>query len=336
MVKRGISLYSYQQMYLTGKLDLEGCVKTAVDTGATGIELIYEQMPLERYPDAVYPNISDKGLGRWKDLVDKYRFTPTCMDSFIDVRLFKGRALYMQEQCQWMEQDLKLASKLGFSCIRVLAMVAPEVIERCIPIAEYYGVAMGQEIHPRFVLTDRRVQDVAEMARKHNTKFVGLIPDFGIFNIGVNAARLHALETMGESPELLKTINEMFHNRASFAEVEAYAQTNGASAKILEAIRSSARVVRYSEPEELTDLLDVVIHFHGKCNRIVQDGDRLYEPTINYEEPIALLKKAGWDGYISTEFEGQRHYHGQDCPYECDEVEQVRLHQKMLAQLIGA
>ncbi len=30
-VKRGVSLYSYQQAYYTGKLDLEGCVRTAVE-----------------------------------------------------------------------------------------------------------------------------------------------------------------------------------------------------------------------------------------------------------------------------------------------------------------
>ena len=48
-----------------------------------------------------------------------------------------------------------------------------------------------------------------------------------------------------------------------------------------------------------------------------------------------MLKKLNWDGYICSEFEGQRAYHGQDCPYEEDEIEQVRRHHEMLKRYIG-
>ena len=100
-VKRGVSLYSYQQAYYTGKLDLEGCVRTAVETtGAKGIELIYEQMPIDRYPDAIYPEITDRGVSYWKDLMAKYGTVPVCMDSFIDSMIYKGRISYVQEQVQ--------------------------------------------------------------------------------------------------------------------------------------------------------------------------------------------------------------------------------------------
>ncbi len=331
-IKRGISLYSYQQAYLTGKLDLEGCVKAAADTGAEGIELIYEQMPLEKYPESVYPNISSRGVGRWMELMEKYHTRPVCMDSFIDSKIYKGRISTFQEQVQMMEQDLKLASRLGFSCIRVLALVPPEVIEASIPAAEYYGVAMGQEVHPRLDLRDPWVLRVAEMARKHNTRYVGLIPDFGIFSKGLTGAQNKYLKIMGEKQEVLDIISDMFSENMEVGDIAAKTEAMGAGRRTVEMVKGSSFMTHYSEPSGLEDILDVIIHFHGKFYDMTEDNK---EASINYSEPLEILKKHHWDGYICSEFEGQRMFHGQECPYIEDEIQQVRCHQMMLKQQIG-
>lgn len=332
-VKRGVSLYSYQQAYLLGKLDLEGCVRTAVQTtGADGIELIYEQMPVECYPGPVYPDISREGVARWKDLMEKYKTTPTCMDSFIDAMLYKGRILTVQEQVQMMVQDLKLASKLGFYCIRVLALVAPEVLEQALPAAEYYGVAMGLEVHPPHVLDSPWIQRVAELARKHQTKYIGLIPDFGIFCRGLNSADIYAAQIMGESQENIDYVLQGWQEKVPVEEMIAYLKSMGAGERLIPALRQADRMNRYNSPELLKELADVIVHFHGKFYRMNED---CVETSINYEEPVKLLGDIGWDGYICSEFEGQRAYHAQNCPYEEDEIEQVRRHHVMLKKLIG-
>jgi hypothetical protein len=43
-IKRGISLYSYQEEFFLRKLDLEGCIAEAAKIGAHGIEIVSEQM----------------------------------------------------------------------------------------------------------------------------------------------------------------------------------------------------------------------------------------------------------------------------------------------------
>ena len=332
-IKRGVSLYSYQQAYYTGKLDLEGCVRTAVETtGAKGIELIYEQMPLDRYPDAIYPNITDNGVARWKEIMEKYGAVPTCMDSFIDSMIYKGRISYVQEQVQMMEQDLALAAKLGFPCIRVLALVAPEVIEQSLPAAEFYGVAMGLEIHPPHAVNSRWMLNVAELARKHNTNKIGLIPDFGIFMKGLNGAQLYAAKKMGEKQEILDYVEEAARNGEPFLKIGAKAKEMGAGNLLLGAINNAAMMNRYSDPALLKDIIDVTLHIHGKFNRMDENCE---ETAINYKEPIEVLKSLNWDGYICSEFEGQRAYHSQNCPYEEDEIEQVRRHHVMLKKYIG-
>ena len=51
---------------------------------------------------------------------------------------------------------------------------------------------------------------------------------------------------------------------------------------------------------------------------------------------ISLLKQNNWDGYICTEFEGQRAW--QDCTRDkwIDEVDQVRKNHEMLKRCIEA
>lgn len=332
-IKRGVSLYSYQQAYMTGKLDLEGCVKTAVETtGANGIELIYEQMPLEAYPKAIYPNITEDGVKCWRDIMDKYGAVPTCMDSFIDSTIYKGRISYVQEQVQMMIQDLELASKLGFSCIRVLALVTPEVLEQALPAAEYYGVAMGLEVHPPHYLDSKWMMNIVEMARKHQSKYVGLIPDFGIFTKGLNGSALYAAEIMGEHTEMIRYADEAYRAGEPIEGIIAKVQGNGAGPRTIGALRHAQMMNAYSEPSILKEIADAIVHIHGKFYHMNENCE---ETAINYKEPIEVLKEAGWDGYICSEFEGQREFHAQNCPYEEDEIEQVRRHHVMMKQYIG-
>jgi hypothetical protein len=50
---------------------------------------------------------------------------------------------------------------------------------------------------------------------------------------------------------------------------------------------------------------------------------------------IAALKKGGFEGYINSEYEGQRYQQDRGMEYLADEVEEVRRHHEMLARLIG-
>jgi len=56
------------------------------------------------------------------------------------------------------------------------------------------------------------------------------------------------------------------------------------------------------------------------------------EFSIPYEKIIPILIDGGYDGYLSSEYEGNRHI--QDV-YEVDSVEQVRRQQEMFKRLLG-
>jgi sugar phosphate isomerase/epimerase len=325
-IKQGVSLYSYQQAYFKKEIDLEGAVKAAAAAGATGIELIPEQMPVGRYP-----NPTDRDIAWWKELMTKYGTTPTCMDAFMDSRMYKGRYLTLPEQVNLMERDLKLASQLGFFCIRVLCHVRPEVVEAALPIAEYYGVKMGLEVHAPLTLTGEWVSNYVEMVERKGSPYAALIPDFGIFGRGMNGAMQKAAILKGADPVLLDKANQIIKAGGNVAPVIEEFKRQGAGSDTIMVIQMTSMMNRYNNPEWLRPLAKHLCHFHAKFYLM---DENYQESSIDYAGPVKVLKEVGFDGYLSSEFEGQRSYQAQDCAYEEDEIEQVRRHHVMLNRLI--
>lgn len=60
--------------------------------------------------------------------------------------------------------------------------------------------------------------------------------------------------------------------------------------------------------------------------------DDYTEYSIPYEQIIPLLIEGGYDGYLSSEYEGNRHI--QDA-FPMDSVEQVRRQHVMFKRLLG-
>lgn len=109
-MKRSISLYSYQDEYYDGKLDLEGCLRETAKTGATGVELLAEQM-IKKFP---LPIETEEFREQWFGWLEKYHLTPSCYDAFLENRIFDNRTLCLGEQINMMKRDIRLASLLGF------------------------------------------------------------------------------------------------------------------------------------------------------------------------------------------------------------------------------
>ena len=59
------------------------------------------------------------------------------------------------------------------------------------------------------------------------------------------------------------------------------------------------------------------------------------DKAIDYEGAIAVLKEIGFEGYIDSEYEGQRNQQDRGLEFLPNEIEEVRRHHKMLKRLIG-
>ena len=83
-IGRSVSLYSLQEPYFLGKMDLEACVAAVKNqVGADGIEVLVDQMP---YPSLRSEDrtMSDDDIAKFKDLMQKYGIPTAKYETFDD------------------------------------------------------------------------------------------------------------------------------------------------------------------------------------------------------------------------------------------------------------
>jgi sugar phosphate isomerase/epimerase len=321
-IKRGVSLYSFQEEYYLRKMSLEDCIAKCAEFGAFGIETIAEQM----MPG--FPALADSFYEQWHAWMKEYKTVPTCHDMFLDTKLVKGRPLTDDEMVASLVRDIKHASKLGCFCIRILVITPPHIMELCAPIAEEHGVKLLLEIHSPWHFTHEWIVKHIEVMERTKSGILGLMPDLGIFVRKFPSVIYERSLRNGATPELVKEIVAAYDNHEDLAGLPAAVKDKGGNK---EDVILAGAVGHYCDvdPRLMIDYMPLIHHVHGKFYEMTED---CREPSIPYVEIISALKEGGYTGYISSEYEGNRHI--QDA-FAVDSVEQVRRHQVMLQRLIG-
>lgn len=326
-IKRAVSLYSLQEDYYLGKLSLEDCIaKTANEIGATGIEYLPEQMPLPSYP-----YFSDADVDMWFGWMDKYKTVPTSWGTFLDYTLYKNRNLTIGECIETQAEDMKRAVQLGFKVFRTSILIKQDldIFEALLPLAADIDLQIAVEIHAPRSIHSWWTQDFLEMILRTGTKHAGFVPDFGIFGTGLAAPYMNRMIREGANPNVIKAINDSYKAK-SLLTADDVKNMNGGE-KDLAALDFVSRTI-YDDPEWLKEVLPFTQHIHGKFYEMTEDCT---EESIDYEGPIKVLMETGWDGYIASEYEGQRHYFDIGCDVYMDPVEQCRRHHVMIKRITG-
>ncbi len=352
-IKRGVSLYSYQQSDWFGKMNWKAQLREVATNlgGATGIEIISEATVPQ------YPMPPERFVYEWNNEMARWGLKAVTMDCYLDVIQFRDHVMTPAETAERLKYDLRLAAKLGFENIRLVHNVPHESILMALPTAEEVGVRMTNEIHAPANIRPRKMQpgsaiatlgldwntraaeDVA-LIQKTGTKFYGLQPDMGIFQYRPAKVQLGYIMREYVSKEESKAAVEAFYD---------IWDSDGSEAA-MEYLRKNYKAVtedmffgmlsggNSAEPEELFDIAPYIYCVHGKfygMTEIKGKPGQYEEASIYYPEAIAILKAIGYDGYIDSEYEGQRSQQDmgdEDLP---DEVEEVRRHHEMLKRLIG-
>jgi sugar phosphate isomerase/epimerase len=327
-IKTGVSLYSYQENFFLGKLDLEGCIAEAAKAGAEGIELIPEQMCWQEY---LAP--SDAFAEQWKGWMEKYKVKSAVMDVFFDYILFANRVLTKKEQIAMYENNIQFAAKLGFPIVRAMMSTNLNLLEDMWRVAADYGVKFGIEVHAPATLKSPYFQKLMERMDKTGTKNGGIIPDMSIFSVRPPKVQMDKQIRAGADPELVDLIVSEYIKKTPITEVSDMLRSKGAREIDLATLKMAYASIS-SNPEELRLGKGKIIHVHGK---IYEMDENCEETAIDYAGGIRVLKDIGYDGYIATEYEGQRNFHDLAMgDFEVDEAEQVRRSQIMMKKYIGA
>jgi len=346
-IKRAVSLYSYQDEFYLGKLDLEGCLRETAKTGATGVELLAEQM-IRKFP---LPIETQTFRDQWFEWMKKYNLTPACYDAFLENRIYDNRTLTLKEQVNMMNRDLRLASLLGFPVLRTLVSTPMDVIEGSLPYAEEVGVKIGLEVHAPFSLNSGWADGYMEMIKRTGTKHFGFVPDMGIFCKNIPDVLRDKARRQGAKEECIKIVDDAYAQRVAkgFTKIKydlnlgkanmEYRMANGMQ-EMMDAVKAAGGgpadlayagasfTYSWSEPQDIIDNIDYIFHTHAKFYNV---HENLEETAVALPEVIEAYKKAGYTGFLSSEYEGGEHLRAD---MEVDSIEQVRRHQAAMAKWI--
>ncbi len=321
-IRLGVSLYSYQQEFYLRQMNLEDCIRAVSELGADGVEILGEQMIPQ------FPNPSQDFVDRWYGWMEKYKTTPTTYDAFLDTKLHKDRALTVDESVEMMVRDMKLANRLGFKFIRVLVMVPREIIEKSLPYAEQYNVKLGLEVHAPYSLKSAWIDEYVELIERTGTKHFGFIPDMGIFVKKLPPVLMAWYVRHGATQKLVDYVAEAYASGGDKEKVKAKVAAQGGNEKDMQ---FAEMAFHYScdDPNWLRKYIPHMLHIHAKFYEMTE---KCIEPSIPYQDIVPILADAGYTGYLSSEYEGQRHI--QDA-FKVDSVEQVRRQHEMFKQILS-
>lgn len=287
--KYGVSVYSYVDDY-GSVMTLEDAFDHIADTGATGIEILGEGQ-IEGYPEP-----STAWLDTWFGLLDKYKLEPTNMCSWVDMRLTLQHNLTVEEGAAELERDLRLAHRLGFKFLRPkFGVLSHDLIpepnwehytERNLDLAHKLGIVICPEIHAPTPIKHQVVDGYINFIERTGTKNFGLMLDTGVFQ---NRPLVH----WGSH------------------------QINDEARKHMEFLNGIA-----VPPTDFLDIAQYVVFIQAKFHDI---NEHLEDQNIPWEPVIAVLKQAGYSGYLSSEYEGLR------APWRA--IDQVRRQHVLLRKL---
>ncbi|MFM6932108.1 MAG: xylose isomerase, partial [Novosphingobium sp.] len=167
-----------------------------------------------------------------------------------------------------------------------------------------------------------------EMFQKSGSPALGFLPDMGMFLKHYPRVWADKFMRMGVPANIADYIIKAYDDRVLSEYVILEVQNMGGTGPAIgmaEAMRHNAAF----EPKRMLDYMPMIHNIHGKFYEMTED---YVEPSIPYDEIVAVLDQGGYDGYICSEYEGNRWIEDAEEP---DSVEQVRRQQVMLARLLG-
>jgi hypothetical protein len=200
-------------------------------------------------------------------------------------------------------------------------------LEATVPYLEKEDVWLGVEIHFPIPIQGHLVERLLKIADK--TDHFGFVPDFGIFQ---NKPNPYLRDRMVRDGVIT-------HDAALFVESEWERKTPKET--VLAGVKKmnggagaagyveNVYMIKPEDPNNLVPIMSKCRHIHGKTWGLTEE---CVDPAIDLTQVIPVLIKAGYNGDIATEYEGQRMVQDID-PFSA--VEMVDRHQVMMRRLLG-
>lgn len=326
-IKTAVSLYSLQDEYMNKRMSLDDMFQYLDDHEVDGLEIIPDQMLHNA------PHLTAATIDHWHKLVNHHRVKPVCADVFLNTNLYANRTLTQKECVNLLIDEIKMAHELDIHLLRFVSMIPGFVIEPLLPYAEKYNVNFALEIHAGMSFDNPATAGFIHEMQRINSPYVGIVVDAGIFCHRIpRVFNEYNRIVNGVKPEIIDYFNSWFDKgldgRQAFDQKHQMKPELAAMARPNDIPYIMIADGYENSPYEIMDnYWSYIKHFHFKLWEMVNHD----EYSIDYYGLIKYLHEKNYDGYVATEYEGNRWVLPGNL---ITEKEQVTAHQKMLRHYI--
>jgi sugar phosphate isomerase/epimerase len=299
-IKLATSLFSYAYEWNSGRFTLEDVIaETRKRDLGTGLEIIGFQSLRG------FPYITDKQVSEVKRLLDKYEFEQVALDANIDVGIKRHQKMTIDETVEYIKPQILAAQKLGFPVLRCQTTAPAEVYKKLAPFAEKANVIMGIELHTPYSVDHPSVVKMLEMFQEVDSHVLGFVPDMGTSMRAIPNALLTSFKAAGVTDEMISITKEIWHKNIptpqKFGELAQRVAPLGATPPQIGRLNMAFSMNGRQPVESWKDIIPWTVHLHGKFYGFDENGD---EPSIDYAAIFKVFTEGGYNGYISSEYEG--------------------------------
>lgn len=299
----GTTLYSFTNEYHSRSMDFEQLVRE-VDRLTLGPAL--ELVGFQSFRS--FPDVSDAEADRFKALLSNTALFANCLGINADRFMRPGTPVSDEEMVEFHLRQIRSAAKLGFRCVRYQNTTTPDVIRKCVPLAEKLGVKLGLEIHAPHSANHPHILQYRTMYAEMDTDILGFIPDFGATARAVPDLHINYFRTVVGAPEkAIQKALEIWHDDniepfQRFGTLMQWCGANGIEDRHAVELMIIYGIINRSDPQGWAEIMPQCFHVHGKFYDV--DTATGADAAIDYEKTMKVFIDNGFRGTISAEWEG--------------------------------
>ncbi|MBS0612687.1 MAG: sugar phosphate isomerase/epimerase [Proteobacteria bacterium] len=323
--KTGTTLYALTNEFLSRRYSFEELMReTARRRLGPGLEIVGFQSIRG------FPQVSDAFADRFRQLTRQLGLTPSSLAINADQEIRRGQLMSEDEMVAYHEPQIRAAAKLGLPVARYQYGAGPEVIRRLVPLAERLGVRLGLEIHAPHHANHPDVLKFRDMYAQVRSPFLGWIPDFSSTARTVPPSFLKFFLAKGVPQKLIDLAMQTWHETGdAMARMTRYkeaARKSGFDEVQFNELSLVFPMFGREDPRSWLELMPEVVHVHGKFFGFDAAGN---EEAIDYAAILPLFRDSGYQGFISSEWEGHMYSNA-------DAFQMIERHQALCRKLLAA
>ncbi|MBN9605332.1 MAG: hypothetical protein J0G30_01815 [Actinomycetales bacterium] len=325
---QGVTLYSFTRAFHGREYDLEGLLrKVAAEGFGPGVEVIGFSSIRD------FPALDDRFVGWFRDLMAELDLVPTSLALNGDWAVDPRRIMSVDEVVDYMTPQVEAAARLGFPIARITpTSLPPEFMEKILPVAERCNVTLALEVHAHHHGKHEGILAMRDAFERIGSPMLGFTADWGATVVGFAPSLLEAYRRRGATPELLEEVAALWdrtyqegppvteeQHGERFGAFIGLAHKHGRPDLGVDFGINGTGLFGPAPIDTWEGIAPWIRHCHGKFFGIDENGE---EPSVPVRGLIEFLVQHGYNGAISSEYEGW-HWNYWEDPFDIIRGEHV-------------